>query len=122
MPIRSQLVAYIGFPMLAICILPGEGQPSFKDVDGSNVVSKRTHQYVLQKLNTVCIRSIFQDFTVLIAQRLIRIGITNASKTSNIAGQSKSPNPFSESFLIRSIMPFNSRVVRSPVRQIVLSR
>ena len=43
MPIQSQLVAYIGFPMLAICILPGEGQPLFKDVDGSNVVSKRTH-------------------------------------------------------------------------------
>ena len=102
------------------------GQPLIKilikNVGGSKAVSKGTHQYVLQILNTVCVRSAFEGFTLLIAQRLIRVKVTNASKTSNTAGQSKSPNPFSESFLIRSIMPFNLRIVRSPVRQIGLPR
>ncbi len=96
--------------MLAMCVLPGEGQPLIKHVDGSKAVLEGMHQHVLQILNTVCFRSAFEDFTLLTAQRLISVEVTNASKTSNIAGQSKSPNPFSESFLIRSIMPFNSRV------------
>ena len=104
--------------MLATCFLPGESQPLIKDVDGSKAVLDGTHQHVLQILSTVCVRSAFGDFTLLIAQRLIRVEVTNASKTSNIAGQSKSPNPFSESFLIRSTMPFNSRFVRSLVTQI----
>ena len=108
--------------MLAMCILPGEGQPLIKDVDGSRAVLEGTHQHLLQILNMVCVRSACEDFTLLIAQRLIRVEVTNASKTSKIAGQSKSPNPFSESFLIRSIMPFNSRFVRSFVTRIGLPR
>ena len=108
--------------MFAIRILPGEDQPLIKYVDSSKAVLEGTQQNVVQILNTVCVRSAFEDFTLLIAQRLIRVEIINASKTSNIAGQSKSPNPFSESFLIRSIIPFNSRFVRSFVTQIGLQR
>lgn len=80
MLIQSQPIGNVGFPILAICVVPGEGQPLIKDVDGRKAVLEGTHQHVLQILYTVCVRSAFDEFTLLIAQRLIRLEVTNASK------------------------------------------